>query len=83
MQIKFGAWYSDKHVALPAVATSERQHVTGSHALLEVAVKTGLSLLFALLRQSWYYSQLPGEFSFSLMMFYLTISVLMLLLFHF
>lgn len=57
--IKFGAWYSDKHVVSPAVATNERQHVTGSHALLEVAVKTGLSLLFALLRQSWYYSQLP------------------------
>lgn len=34
----------------------------GSQALLEIAVRSGLSLLFALLRQSWDYSKTTGRF---------------------
>jgi hypothetical protein len=33
---------------------------SASQALVEMAVKTGLSLLFALLRQSWQQSAMPG-----------------------
>ena len=58
--MKLGVRFSEKDI-ISSVTTKEKQHVTGSQALLEVAVKTGLSLLFALLRQSWHYSQLPGK----------------------
>jgi E3 ubiquitin-protein ligase HERC1 len=37
---------------------------SASQALIEMAVKTGLSLLFALLRQSWQQSAMPGIVSF-------------------
>lgn len=35
---------------------------SASQALIEMAVKTGLSLLFALLRQSWQQNTVPGIF---------------------
>jgi hypothetical protein len=37
---------------------------SASQALIEMAVKTGLSLLFALLRQSWQHSTVPGIITF-------------------
>jgi hypothetical protein len=37
---------------------------SASQALVEMAVKTGLSLLFALLRQSWQQNAMPGTVSF-------------------
>lgn len=37
---------------------------SASQALIEMAVKTGLSLLFALLRQSWQQKTVPGIISF-------------------
>lgn len=37
---------------------------SASQALIEMAVKTGLSLLFALLRQSWQHNTVPGIISF-------------------
>lgn len=37
---------------------------SASQALIEMAVKTGLSLLFALLRQSWQQITVPGIISF-------------------
>jgi len=37
---------------------------SASQALIEMAVKTGLSLLFALLRQSWQQNTVPGIISF-------------------
>jgi hypothetical protein len=36
---------------------------SASQALIEMAVKTGLSLLFALLRQSWQQNTVPGIIS--------------------
>lgn len=39
---------------------SER-NLSGSQALLEIAVRSGLSLLFALLQQSWSYSEVTGR----------------------
>ncbi|KAF5301595.1 hypothetical protein FQR65_LT08900 [Abscondita terminalis] len=38
----------------------QRESVSGSQALLEVGVQTGLSLLFALLKQNWYTSNALG-----------------------
>ncbi|XP_018567016.1 probable E3 ubiquitin-protein ligase HERC1 [Anoplophora glabripennis] len=35
------------------LSLSPREVVSGSHALLEIGVKTGLSLLFSLLQQNW------------------------------
>lgn len=52
-----------------AYATESRQEISesgpekacsASQALIEMAVKTGLTLLFALLRQSWQHSTIPG-----------------------
>lgn len=37
---------------------------SASQALIEMAVKTGLSLLFALLHQSWQQTTVPGIISF-------------------
>jgi E3 ubiquitin-protein ligase HERC1 len=37
---------------------------SASQALIEMAVKTGLNLLFALLHQSWQQSAMPGIVSF-------------------
>jgi E3 ubiquitin-protein ligase HERC1 len=42
---------------------------SASQALIEMAVKTGLSLLFALLRQSWQQNTMPGIVSFMLYFF--------------
>lgn len=36
------------------------QSVSGSQALLEIAVRSGLSLIFALLRQNWGSTAGPG-----------------------
>lgn len=58
--LKLGLRSNDKESVSSSVVQSERQHLSGSQALLEVAVKSGLSLLFALLKQSWHYAQLPG-----------------------
>jgi hypothetical protein len=52
-----------------AQASESRQEISesgpertcsASQALIEMAVKTGLRLLFALLRQSWQHSTVPG-----------------------
>jgi hypothetical protein len=42
---------------------------SASQALIEMAVKTGLSLLFALLRQSWQQNTMPGIVTFMLYFF--------------
>ncbi|XP_021933596.1 probable E3 ubiquitin-protein ligase HERC1 isoform X3 [Zootermopsis nevadensis] len=65
--------YHDKEKARlqsSAYATESRQEISesgpekacsASQALIEMAVKTGLTLLFALLRQSWQHSTIPGS----------------------
>ncbi|KAF6207949.1 hypothetical protein GE061_016398 [Apolygus lucorum] len=50
---------SDSSYSLMEISP-ERSNLNGSKALVEVAVKSGLSLFFALLRQSWQFSQIPG-----------------------
>ena len=47
----------------PSESGPERS-CSASQALIEMAVKTGLSLLFALLRQSWQQNTVPGIISF-------------------
>ncbi|XP_030752542.1 probable E3 ubiquitin-protein ligase HERC1 [Sitophilus oryzae] len=44
----------------PVVSTVTREVLSGSQALLEIGVKTGLSLLFSLLQQNWQVSGILG-----------------------
>ncbi|KAK9884642.1 hypothetical protein WA026_007479 [Henosepilachna vigintioctopunctata] len=53
----------------PAIGMVTRNEaLTGSKALLEIGVKTGLTLLFSLLRQDWQVSSMLGVSSLSLTM---------------
>ncbi|XP_050515460.1 probable E3 ubiquitin-protein ligase HERC1 isoform X1 [Diabrotica virgifera virgifera] len=51
---------SEPSTSTSAMSLAPREVVSGSQALLEVGVKTGLSLLFSLLQQNWQVSGILG-----------------------
>ncbi|KAL1139382.1 hypothetical protein AAG570_006366 [Ranatra chinensis] len=52
---------TERETKIDLVGLVQERPLTGSQALLEIAVRSGLTLLFALLRQSWSYQDSSGE----------------------